>query len=141
MRSKSLFCSFYLAALLGPGCSSNTSTTSDAAPTTGGDAAAFTAIAPCASTSDYVTGMTAITTLVTLRYSPQCLKVTAGTRVSIQATSAHPLAGLATGSANNPIPAGPNTADQMVTFATAGFYPYKCNIHGGIGMTGVVWVQ
>jgi plastocyanin len=140
MRSKTLICSFCLAALLGPGCSSSTSTASDGAADTGGNGGGFMAIAPCANTSDYVTGMTAITTLATLKYSPQCLKVTAGTIVSIQATSVHPLSGLATGSANNPIPAG-KTTDQMVTFVTAGFYPYQCDVHSGIGMKGVVWVQ
>jgi len=141
MRCKSSIFSFCLAVLFGFGCSSSTSTASDAGGDTGGNGGAFMAIAPCASTSDYVTGMTAITTLATLRYSPQCLKVTAGTRVSIQATSTHPLIGLATGSANNPIPGGRSTTDQMVTFATAGFYPYQCDIHFGIGMKGVVWVQ
>jgi plastocyanin len=141
MRSKSLICSLCLAALFGLGCSSSTSTGNDAGADTGGGGVAFMAIAPCPNMSDYVTGMTAITTLVTLKYSPQCLKVTAGTSVSIQASSAHPLSGLATGSANNPIPAARSTTDQMVTFMTAGFYPYRCEVHGGIGMTGVVWVQ
>jgi len=139
MRFNGLVCSFFLTALAGLGCSSSASTASDAAPDTGGGA--FMAIAPCTNASDYVAGMTAITTLAALRYSPQCLKVTAGTQVSIQASSTHPLSGLATGSASNPIPTGSKTTDQMVTFARVGFYPFQCDIHSGFGMKGVVWVQ
>jgi plastocyanin len=141
MRCKSVICGFYLMALFGLGCSSSTSTGSDGGADTGGNVGGFMAIAPCASMSDYVTGMTAITTLATFKYSPQCLKVTAGTRVSIQASSMHPLSGLATGSANNPILPGGKTTEQMVTFGTAGFYPYQCDVHFTIGMKGVVWVQ
>lgn len=38
-------------------------------------------------------------------------------------------------------PTGGKTADQMVTFTTPGFYPFHCDVHFSIGMSGVVWVQ
>jgi plastocyanin len=109
--------------------------------TAGAGSGAFMAIAPCANMTSYVTGMTAIATTAAFQYSPACLKVTAGTMVTIDASAIHPLVGLTTGSANNPIPAGPSTTPQMVTFTTPGFYPFHCNIHFSIGMAGVVWVQ
>jgi plastocyanin len=133
-----------LGASLVVGCGSS-GATSDAgasgAAGAGGDAGSFLSIAPCTAASTYVTGATTITTTATFTYSPACLKVTAGSSVTIQASAVHPLSGLTTGSADNPIPTGGKTADQMVTFPTPGFYPFHCDVHFGIGMSGVVWVQ
>ena len=124
-------------------CSSSSSSSNDAGNGGSGGASggAFTAIAPCTDMTTYVTGMTAVMTTDAFKYSPACLKVTAGTMVTIEGSTTHPLSGLANGSANNPIPTGGKTAPQTVTFATAGFYPYQCDIHASIGMKGVVWVQ
>jgi plastocyanin len=152
MRLKNLVSSLILTTLVvgcGSGGTTYSSGTAGSSGASGGGGAgsggaggaAFTAIDPCPSMTSYVTGMTTIATTDAFKYSPACLKVTAGTVVTIQASDTHPLDGLTTGSANNPIPAGPSTTDQMVTFATAGFYPFHCDIHASIGMTGVVWVQ
>jgi plastocyanin len=133
-----------LGALLVGGCGS-TGATSDAGTSgtagAGGDASTFLAIAPCTAASAYTTGATSIMTTASLTYSPACLKVTAGSSVTIEASAVHPLSGLTTGSPNNPIPAGGKTADQMVTFTTPGFYPFHCDMHFSLGMSGVVWVQ
>jgi plastocyanin len=123
------------------GAAGSGSAGSSAGTTGSAGAGAFTAITPCSNTASYVTGMTAITTTADFKYSPACLKVTAGTMVSIDASTVHPLDGLSTGSANNPIPVGPSSTPQTVTFSTPGFYPFHCNVHFTIGMAGVVWVQ
>jgi plastocyanin len=134
----------FLSALIGIGCGGIT-TASDAASNgtggSGGSGGAFMSIAPCSNITSYVTGIGAITTTAAFTYSPACLKVTAGTMVTIQASVIHPLSGLPTGSPNNPIPAGGSTTPQTVTFATSGFYPFHCDVHYSIGMSGVVWVQ
>ena len=148
MRFKILASSLLLTTLVVLGCggggSTGTAGTGGSAATAGGagsTGATFMAIAPCASMTSYVTGMTTITTTDAFTYGPSCLKVTAGTMVTIQGSAVHPLVGLTTGSANNPIPLGPSTTDQTVTFGTPGFYPFHCNIHFSIGMSGVVWVE
>jgi plastocyanin len=135
------------------GCSSSGSSNDDASGSAGasgsggggsgggGSGAVFVSINPCTAASVYVTGMTTIQATDTFEYSPACLKVTAGTKVTIQASDTHPLSGLATGSANNPIPTGGKTVDQMVTFTAPGFYPFHCDVHAAIGMKGVVWVE
>jgi plastocyanin len=160
MQLKNVLSGLFLSTLLGLGCGGSTSTTgaggsggsagssagtsgaAGAGGTTGaGGGAAFVAIVPCSDMTSYVTGMTAIATTTDFKYSPACLKVTAGSMVTIDASTIHPLVGLGTGSANNPIPVGPSSTPQAVTFATPGFYPYHCNVHATIGMAGVVWVQ
>lgn len=171
MRFKSLVSGLFLSTLIGFGCGGGTNTTgaggsggsagssagatgsagstagtsgmAGAGGTTGagGAGATFVAIDPCSDMTSYVTGMTAIATTADFKYSPACLKVTAGTMVTIDASATHPLVGLGTGSANNPIPVGPSMTPQAVTFATPGFYPFHCNVHFTIGMAGVVWVQ
>jgi plastocyanin len=134
-----------LGASLIVGCGSSGATsdagTAGSAGSAGGDAGAFTSILPCTTVSSYMTGATTIMTTANFTYSPACLKVAAGSSVTIQASAVHPLSGLTTGSANNPIPTGGKTADQMVTFTTPGFYPFHCDVHFSIGMSGVVWVQ
>ena len=140
MQLKSLIRCLFFATLVG--CGSSASTT-DAATTGAAGAAgsAFTAIAPCTDMTSYVSGMTTIMTTADFKYSPACLKVSSGTTVTIQASTTHPLSGLSTGTANNPIPTGGSTTDQAVTFSAAGFYPFRCDMHFSIGMIGVVWVQ
>jgi len=137
-----LLMTLVIPALMSLGCSSSGSTSDGAATGSAGTGGGtFMAIDPCPTAASYMTGMTTIMTLDTFKYSPACLKVTVGTKVTIQASATRPLSGLTTGSANNPIPAGGMTTDQMVTFATAGFYPFHCDIHSSIGMIGVVWAQ
>jgi plastocyanin len=95
------------------------------------------AVSPCTSSGAYVTG-TLIETTNSDTYSPRCLRVTAGTTVTIEASGTHPLSPRSGGSPGNPIPSTSNNAS--VAFTTPGFYPFECTVHGDGGMTGVVWV-
>ncbi|MCS7068862.1 MAG: plastocyanin/azurin family copper-binding protein [Meiothermus sp.] len=72
-----------------------------------------------------------------LAYSPSSCKMGVGQRVSISASTAHPLRGLGTG---NPIPATPTTATQSYTFSKAGTYEYECSAHSAQGMKGSITV-
>lgn len=80
-------------------------------------------------------------------YSPKCMLIAAGQSVSWTGTfSSHPLrpgvGGNATaGSPNNPITATDTGTTVSFTFPTAGYYPYRCNSHGGSGMNGAIKVQ
>jgi plastocyanin len=108
-----------------------------------GDAAAdatpadFVAIVPCLEPGAYVTGGAAIGTLGNA-YSPACLRVRAGSSVSIEASVTHPLEPRPGGSASNPIPQ--QNSNATVVFATPGVYPFLCPEHVDQGMLGVVWV-
>jgi len=160
MTSTKFAVGFCLSMLMAVGCSS-TSTSGDAAAAAGGaggstgaagstdsgaggstdSGVSFVAIAPCTDATTYTTGATTVMTTTDLKYSPACLKVAKGATITIQASDTHPLSGLTTGSSDNPIPTGGKTADQSVTFPSAGFFPYHCDNHYTIGMAGVVWVQ
>lgn len=79
-------------------------------------------------------------------YSPACITISAGQSVTFVGNFAnHPLVpGVATGggaSANNPVQEQRSgSADYMVSFPTAGFYPYFCDVHKPT-MAGVVRVR
>lgn len=113
-------------------------------PDTGG--MAFMALAPCNAESDYVTGnmITFPTTVSPMVYTPNCLRVAAGTTVTWMGNfMVHPLAPSTRGTVPNPIPLMATGTTQTVTFTTPGFYPFYCTAHGtneGTGMAGVVWV-
>ena len=123
--------------------------TNVAAPDT--NAPAFTALAPCAATSDYVddpTGANVVTFGPAFAYSPQCIHIPTGDQVTFRGDFAtHPLHPSTRGTSGNPIPlTGPTPApaEQLVVFPHAGFYPYYCAVHGaddGTSMAGVVWVD
>lgn len=102
----------------------------------------FRALAPCNTESAYTSVGTAVS-IVGFGYSPACLRVTAGARVSIEAETFHPLAASTLGTSPSPIPSNaPATATY--SFPNPGFYPYYCSNHGtnaGDGMAGVIWVQ
>ena len=68
-------------------------------------------------------------------YSPKCIRIKAGQAVEIPASTTHPLR--AALQANNPIPAGPSTGAQTVTFPAAGLFGYWCANHGGVTGTGM----
>lgn len=116
--------------------------------TGGGDndaGGAFMAVAPCNSASDYVEGsMVNFGGALGQRYSPQCLRVRAGSMVNfVGEFTGHPLQAATHGSSGNPIPSVNSGLSRAVTFATPGFYPYYCTFHGtatGGGMAGVVQV-
>ena len=79
-------------------------------------------------------------------YSPKCLKIKRGANVTIQASSRHPLSGMAdVNGARNPIALmAKYTTAQTWSFAETGVFGYYCNNHGdaeGDGMAGVIVVE
>jgi plastocyanin len=105
----------------------------------GTTAQAFVAVDPCPTAASYVAGNTVTVSPTQFVYTPACIKVSAGSTVTIGASAIHPLSGTTDGSAGNPIPMHQMTP-QAVTFPTPGFYSFHCDIHFSIGMKGVVWV-
>jgi plastocyanin len=115
-------------------------------------AAGFRAVNPCNAAGDYVTGNTVMFGGMVALYTPQCLRVSAGTTVTFNGGSStfamHPLmpSGLRGDTVGNPITAT-TTGDtsKSFTFTTPGFFAYFCMVHGatdsGAGMAGVVWVE
>jgi plastocyanin len=97
----------------------------------------FTAIDPCPTSDAYVAGGGHIATS-DHAYLPACLRVPAGSTVTIEASTFHPLEPASGGSPGNPIPV--QIIDATVTFSAPGFYPFYCPEHVGQGMRGVVWV-
>ena len=83
----------------------------------------------------------------TTGYTPRCLVVRAGQSVTFSMSfTAHPLIpgvphGPTAGAASpNLIEAQRAGTTYTVPFATAGYYPFYCNVHGHVGMAGVVRV-
>jgi plastocyanin len=109
----------------------------------------FVSLAPCAAESDYVagTGADVVTFGPSFAYTPQCLHIAAGDQVTFRGDfSTHPLHASSRGTPINPIPStgSPPPTEQLVTFPSAGFFPYYCAVHGaddGSSMAGVVWVE
>ena len=152
--------SFLIAAvaLLAVGCGEASTPISDAgtltdAGTATRDAGTVPTLHGCSSTSFVDKSASSADRSITfggsagLKYSPNCMIITAGEKVTFEGDfSSHPLvAGEYQGSGGttpNPIPStSTGSANTEVTFPTAGLYPYYCNFHAGVGMTGVIWVQ
>lgn len=78
-------------------------------------------------------------------YSPRCAKVKAGTQITIQASSMHPLAPMAPFNATvNPFANGSFNSDQTRTATSKGVFGFFCTNHGdvsGNGMAGMVTVE
>ncbi len=72
-----------------------------------------------------------------LVYAPASCTVKIGTPVVINASASHPLDTVST---NWPTAITAAKTDQTVTFTAAGTYTYKCDFHGGSGMTGTITV-
>jgi plastocyanin len=99
----------------------------------------FVAIAPCTRPEQYATATgPAVVGTQAMSYSPACLRVVAGTLVTIEGSFEHPLEPRTLGSPGNPIPQQQATA--RVLFPTPGFFAYQCPEHVDVGMLGVVWV-
>lgn len=80
-------------------------------------------------------------------FSPPCVTVAVGRSVTFKGqfsfhnlNKGSPLDANA-GSPNNPITEVTNGAEKVVTFPTAGDYPYICEFHNASGMMGVVRVR
>jgi len=79
-------------------------------------------------------------------YTPKCLKVKKGTVAVFEASSEHPLQGVATAGVVNPIfdELGGAVQPKTVTFTQAGTFAYFCVAHGdesGAGMSGAIMVE
>ena len=78
-------------------------------------------------------------------YSPRCVKVKAGSQITIQASDMHPLGVMAPfNSTANPFANGNFTSDQTRTVTSPGVFGFFCTNHGdvsGNGMAGMVTVE
>lgn len=82
-------------------------------------------------------------------YDPPCIRIRAGTMVTITNTTTHPVVASACSPTNTPMPltatpaASPATTSTY-TFSNAGLYGYHCNVHGnqaGTTMSGLIIVE
>lgn len=92
---------------------------------------------------DLTGSSTTAVTISGLAYSPACIKVRAGTVVTISASSVHPLhPGVdCVDAASGASPIAISTADEPVTFANPGSYGFFCSVHcSSAGMKGAVYV-
>jgi plastocyanin len=112
------------------------------------EATPFVTVAGCAP-SDYiaVSGAEVRIAIAGRGYSPRCMKIAAGTVVTIEATSRHPLQAMRDISgASNPFlgTSGDWNSNQSRTMTHSGIYGYFCTDHGeasGRGMAGSIWVE
>ena len=80
-------------------------------------------------------------------YSPACVTIAVGRSVTFKGSfQYHNLnkgspSDLNAGSPNNPITQVTSGSEKVVTFPTAGDYPYICEFHNASGMMGVVRVR
>lgn len=81
-------------------------------------------------------------------YDPPCVKISAGDTITWNGNFAfHPLRGgevvdgVATPDTSSPIVAVDTGMTADVTFPAAGTFPFYCNIHFSVGMTGAVLVE
>jgi plastocyanin len=77
-------------------------------------------------------------------YSPHCIRVSAGTTVSIPGSAIHPLTSAPCSPSDTPLPPDPTTTDGDYTFTGTGSYGFYCAVHGapsGAGMAGVIVVE
>lgn len=114
------------------------------------DAATMCAIdfAGCTTLEDHtadtmVTIDVVMPTAATYAYSPSCIRIAAGTMVTIANSAFHPLMSATCSPADSPIATSSSTATTF-TFASAGNYGYFCGNHGapdGQFMAGLIVVQ
>jgi plastocyanin len=100
--------------------------------------------AGCTTLEDH-TGETAITLMFSgFAYTPHCIRISAGTTVTIPGSSLHPLHGATCSAEGSPLPTTPTPSNGDYTFDSAGAYGYYCNNHGtnaGGGMAGLIVVE
>lgn len=78
-----------------------------------------------------------------MAYTPQCLRVRGGTKVTILASGGHPLQGVPneTGPANPFVGAQAFTTSQTRQLSERGTYDYFCTRHQSMGMVGTILVE
>lgn len=127
--------------------STTTSTSSVAASSSG---MGGTTVNGCtAADADDQTAMTDVTiTFAGVAYTPKCLKVAKGTNVTFSGDFvSHPLvggdfeSGVKTPDPASPIKETSTGMSAVFTLTDAGTYPYYCNFHAGLGMTGAIFVE
>lgn len=99
----------------------------------------FQVISHCQEADYMLADLVSSVSIQGMSYTPKCIQVKVGSRVTITASKRHPLAPQA--QSGNPIKATERT--QEYTFSEAGFFGYYCDKHGdasGEGMAGAVWV-
>jgi plastocyanin len=77
-------------------------------------------------------------------YEPHCIRISAGTTVSIPAEAIHPLDDASCSPETSPLPETPTVVDGDYTFTAAGAYGFFCSVHGsdtGAGMAGLIVVE
>lgn len=104
-----------------------------------------TSYAGCMALTD-MTGMAMVTiaTTASLTYTPNCIRISAGTMVTIEGSLLHPLRGATCSPAESPLPMTASTTGGTFTFNTPGEYGYYCQNHGtnaGVGMAGLIVVE
>lgn len=102
-----------------------------------GPPACAAAYAGCTAFTD-LTGMASTTVAIGpgFAYNPNCIRVDAGTMVTLPGASIHPLM-QGCGAEDVGVPAGGSTVDQTITFDVAGTYGFYCMFHGAPDGTGM----
>ena len=151
MSRPAVYSCVLLLALAGVGaCSSSDapSPTQDGAAGSGGSGQ-YGAFAGC--TLESAVAATQVNLAPPHSYEPACIRITAGSSLTIQANAMHPLQGMTqNGDVPNPIaedePSTGYLQDTKLTFPNPGSFGFFCNVHGSDtsksgSMTGVVYVQ
>src|SRR5262245_57358286 len=91
---------------------------------------------------------TTVTGTASLTYSPKCITIHAGAKVTFNSDfSLHPLVGgtvdngKVTPDSSSPIKSMTTGMSATFDFPSPGTYGYYCNIHGTVGMNGAIIVQ
>jgi plastocyanin len=85
-----------------------------------------------------------ITATASLQYTPKCIRISAGTMVTIEGSLLHPLRGATCSPADSPLPMTASMTGGTFTFANPGEYGFYCQNHGtnaGVGMAGLIVVE
>lgn len=99
-----------------------------------------------AATATDMTGMSAVSIGfgVGLTYAPDCVRISAGTVVTIAASGGvggHPLRTAACAPSDTPLPTTPVEAPADYTFENPGLYGFECAAHASLGMQGLIIVE
>jgi plastocyanin len=126
----------------------DTGSDANSAPTDTGPQDCAPDFATCSTFEDHTADTTVTINVVmptptSFSYSPHCIRVHAGTMVTITNSVTHPLRQASCSPTDSPLPAGPSTATAF-TFDHVGHYGFWCMNHGsddGMGMSGLIVVE